>query len=155
MKKKFWKRGGAILTAFVLLFSSMGVYAAEPEETGGEAAVQAEAQDEAAPQESAKSDVQLQADDQYDVNKPVIEEVIFDQNGKEVTWDDTLELRVKAYDSDSGIANVRSTAYFYDETDGYYSGFEFDFSYDEESGYWVGTLDLYDISDTHGSIGEI
>ena len=26
--------------------------------------------------------------------------------------------------------------------DGYYSGFEFDFSYDEESGYWVGTLDL-------------
>ena len=74
MKKKFWKRGGAILTAFVLLFSSMGVYAAEPEETGGEAAVQAEAQgeaavqaeaqDEAAPQESAQSDVQLQADDQ-------------------------------------------------------------------------------------------
>lgn len=43
MKKKFWKRGGAILTAFVLLFSSMGVYAAESEETGGEAAVQAEA----------------------------------------------------------------------------------------------------------------
>ena len=165
MKKKFWKRGGAILTAFVLLFSSMGVYAAESEETGGEAAVQAEAQgeaavqaeaqDEAAPQESAQSDVQLQADDQYDVNKPVIEEVIFDQNGKEMTWDDTLELRVKAYDSDSGIANVRSTAYFYDEADGYYSGFEFDFSYDEESGYWVGTLDLYDISDTDGYIGEI
>ena len=165
MKKKFWKRGGAILTAFVLLFSSMGVYAAEPEETGGEAAVQAEAQgeaavqaeaqDEAAPQESVKSDVQLQADDQYDVNKPVIEEVIFDQNGKEMTWDDTLELRVKAYDSDSGIANVRSTAYFYDEADGYYSGFGFDFSYDEESGYWVGTLDLYEISDTDGYIGEI
>ena len=176
MKKKFWKRGGAILTAFVLLFSSMGVYAAEPEETGGEAAVQTEAQgeaavqaeaqdeaavqaevqDEAAPQESAQSDVQLQADDQYDVNKPVIEEVIFDQNGKEVTWDDTLELRVKAYDSDSEIANVRSTAYFYDEADGGYSGFEFDeFYYDEESGYWVGTLDLYDISDTDGYIGEI
>ena len=155
LKKKFWKRGGAILTAFVLLFSSMGVYAAESEETGGEAAVQAEAQGEAAPQESAQSDVQLQADDQYDVNKPVIEEVIFDQNGKEMTWDDTLELRVKAYDSDSGIANVRSTAYFYDEADGYYSGFGFDFSYDEESGYWVGTLDLYDISDTDGYIGEI
>ena len=57
---------------------------------------------------------------------------------------------MKAYDSDSGIANVRSTAYFYDEADGYYSGFGFDFSYDEESGYWVGSLDLYEISDTDG-----
>ena len=97
MKKKFWEtrrsHSDGFLCCCFRLWESMrqsrkrlAARRQSRRKRRGEAAVQAEAQDEAAPQESVKSDVQLQADDQYDVNKPVIEEVIFDQNGKEMTW---------------------------------------------------------------------
>lgn len=46
------------------------------------------------------------ADGKYDTIQPVIEKIIFDQNGAALTQKDTLKIGVQAYDADSAIASV-------------------------------------------------
>ena len=52
---------------------------------------------------------------QYDTTQPVIEKIIFDQNGTTLTQKDTLKIGVEAYDADSGIENVAVMIQFQDE----------------------------------------
>ena len=84
VKKKWRKKGGAVLTALALAFSSLTAYAAEPD--------------------AGQTEVQTQADGQYDTVKPVIEKVEFPQNGQTLNEGDRVELYVYAYDADSGIS---------------------------------------------------
>lgn len=46
---------------------------------------------------------------QYDTTQPVIEKIIFDQNGATLTQKDTLKIGVEAYDAESGIGTVMAT----------------------------------------------
>lgn len=61
-------------------------------------------------EDKGAADVQTQsvfaADRQYDTTQPVIEKIIFDQNGATLTQKDTLKIGVRAYDADSAIASV-------------------------------------------------
>lgn len=52
---------------------------------------------------------------QYDTTQPVIEKIIFDQNGTTLTQKDTLKIGVEAYDAESGIETVAVMIQFQDE----------------------------------------
>ena len=77
----------------------------------------------------------------YDTTKPVIEQVTLVQNGKTVTTEDQIELRVKAYDAQSGIKSV--TALY--AMEGTYSQTMI-LEYDEGQGLYIGTLDLGNVA---------
>nr|WP_317377455.1 hypothetical protein [uncultured Faecalimonas sp.] len=51
---------------------------------------------------------------QYDTTQPVIEKIIFDQNGTTLTQKDTLKIGVEAYDAESGIETVAVMIQFQD-----------------------------------------
>ena len=73
----------------------------------------------------------------YDTTKPVIEQVTLVQNGKTVTTADQIELRVKAYDAQSGIKTV-TALYRMEGT----SSQTMTLEYDEGQGLYIGTLVL-------------
>ena len=129
MKKKWLKRGGAVLTAFALVFSSLTAYAAEPD-TG-----------------------QTQADGQYDTAKPVIEKVEFPQNGQTLNEGDRVELYVYAYDADSGISAAYAEVAL--GKDDKYTTFVMNQTYDEEKGCYVLWYDLNGVSGLEGYIRSI
>lgn len=82
-----------------------------------------EAEDPDAQQASENQQVQAQdadtADDQsgYDINKPVIEDVEIIQAGQTLTTEDSVEIRVKAYDVESEVASVTVSLGFENETE--------------------------------------
>ncbi len=75
-----------------------------------------------------------------DVNKPVIESVELVQQGETLHEGDTVEVRVKAYDADSGIAEVRISM-----GESYETGYEsvsLDVEYNEAEECYIGTYTL-------------
>ena len=74
----------------------------------------------------------------YDTTKPVIEQVELVRNGETLTTEDQIELRIKAYDAQSGIKTV--TAWYSMEGAG--SSPAMSLEYDEGQGLYIGTLDL-------------
>lgn len=46
--------------------------------------------------------------EQYDITKPVIEKVVFDQQGKTLKKNDVITLKIYAYDADSSITNINA-----------------------------------------------
>ena len=77
----------------------------------------------------------------YDTTKPVIEQVTLVQNGKTVTTEDQIELRVKAYDAQSGIKTVTASY----RMEGTYS-YTMTLEYDDGQGLYIGTLDLGNVA---------
>lgn len=66
------------------------------------------------------------ASEQFDTTAPVVESISIDKQGQNVGDDDTFKIAIKAYDSDSGIQDVRmvlesegnNTTYYYSYADG-------------------------------------
>lgn len=66
------------------------------------------------------------ASEQFDTTAPVVESISIDKQGQNVGEDDTFKIAIKAYDSDSGIQDVRmvlesegnNTTYYYSYADG-------------------------------------
>ena len=66
------------------------------------------------------------ASEQVDTTAPVVESISIDKQGQNVGDDDTFKIAIKAYDSDSGIQDVRmvlesegnNTTYYYSYADG-------------------------------------
>lgn len=64
--------------------------------------------------------------EQFDTTAPVVESISIDKQGQNVGDDDTFKIAIKAYDSDSGIQDVRmvlesegnNTTYYYSYADG-------------------------------------
>ena len=116
-----------------------------------------EAEDPDAQQASENQQVQAQdadtADDQsgYDINKPVIEDVWLPQSGQTLTTEDTLEIRVQAYDADSGIASVRVGLGFGRGNTNAWTDTVY-LELDEEQQNYVGMYPLTDILATDGCI---
>lgn len=64
------------------------------------------------------------SDRQYDTTQPVIEKIIFDQNGTTLMQKDTLKIGVEAYDADSGVESVKVMVFFQDEEASQSYGYE-------------------------------
>lgn len=105
--KNLYKKAGALFLASALVagtVSPFSVYAegeTKKEETTVQTAVQSEAEEgvtEAKKEATSKEG--------YDITKPVIEEVIFEQEGKTLNPGDTVRIAIKAYDADSGIKSI-------------------------------------------------
>ncbi|MCI8505361.1 MAG: hypothetical protein HFI67_04140 [Lachnospiraceae bacterium] len=111
---------------------------AAAEESAETKAAETEQEPEETKNEETEASVQPQAEEKADVNKPVIENVEFPQQGKTLKKGDTVELHVKAYDADSGIQEIRGTIY----TDGGGISESFSFSYNESAKQWEGTVTL-------------
>lgn len=116
-----------------------------------------EVEDPDSQQASENQQVQAQdadtADDQsgYDINKPVIEDVWLPQSGQTLTTEDTLEIRVQAYDADSGIASVRVGLGFGRGNTNAWTDTVY-LELDEEQQNYVGMYPLTDILATDGCI---
>lgn len=113
-----------------------------------------------AQQASENQQVQAQdadtADDQsgYDINKPVLENVWLPQSGQTLTREDTLEIRVQAYDADSGIASVTAgLAFGTGDTNSWSDSVYLEF--DEEQQNYVGLYPLTDILATDGCVSSV
>lgn len=119
-----------------------------------------EAEDPDAQQASENQQVQAQdadtADDEsgYDINKPVIEDVWLPQSGQTLTTEDTLEIRVQAYDADSGIESVSVWLGFGKGEISSWSEYVV-LEYDEEQQNYVGRLPLADITGTDAGITSV
>lgn len=170
MKKKLLKRGGAFLTAVLLGFSSLTLYAAEPSEDQKqeaaleqgrpteEAEVRSEDQQTADQTEQSQSesgtetqDAKNTTDGQYDVTKPVIEKVEFAQNGQTLTQEDTVQFFVYAYDAESGIDHVSASVLLEAEGETGHT-YSMNFTYDEDNDRYVGEYSLANVRATKGSI---
>ncbi len=96
------------------------------------------------------------ADDQsgYDINKPVLENAWLPQSGQTLTREDTLEIRVQAYDADSGIASVTAgLAFGTGDTNSWSDSVYLEF--DEEQQNYVGWYPLTDILATDGCVSSV
>lgn len=117
-----------------------------------------EAEDPDAQQASENQQVQDAdtADGQtgYDINKPVLENVWLPQSGQTLTREDTLEIRVQAYDADSGIASVTAgLAFGTGDTNSWSDSVYLEF--DEEQQNYVGWYPLTDILATDGCVSSV
>lgn len=105
--KNLYKKAGALFLASALVagtVSPFSVYAegeTKKEETTVQTAVQSEAE-EGVTEEKKETATKTG----YDVTKPVIEEVIFEQEGKTLNPGDTVRIAIRAYDADSGIKSI-------------------------------------------------
>ena len=105
--KNLYKKAGALFLASALVagtVSPFSVYAegeTKKEETTVQTAVQSEAE-EGVTEEKKETATKTG----YDVTKPVIEEVIFEQEGKTLKPGDTVRIAIRAYDADSGIKSI-------------------------------------------------
>ncbi len=82
-----------------------------------------------------------------DVNRPVIEKVEFPQNGQTLHAGDTIEIRVDAYDADSGISRIDVLL---QESAGNGYGIEYEWiypEYDEAQDCYIGTYTLGSVGD--------
>lgn len=117
-----------------------------------------EAEDPDAQQASENQQVQAQdadtADDQsgYDINKPVIEDVEIIQTGQTLTTEDSVEIRVKAYDVESEVASVTVSLGFENETETITWTESLDLHYDDAIKCYVG---VYSLSQVIGVTGFI
>ena len=117
----------------------------KPQETAESEAVQGENAQDAGVNELSEPEGEDETSDSEsptspDVTKPVIEDFTLMQQGQTLHEGDTVEVRVDAYDADSGIAAVE----VYME-EGYETGTEgdwFDMEYSEELDCYVGTMTL-------------
>lgn len=90
----------------------------------------------------------------YDINKPVLENVWLPQSGQTLTREDTLEIRVQAYDADSGIASVTAgLAFGTGDTNSWSDSVYLEF--DEEQQNYVGWYPLTDILATDGCVSSV
>ncbi|MBS5520806.1 MAG: hypothetical protein KHX56_00890 [Clostridiales bacterium] len=87
----------------------------------------------------------------YDTEKPVIENVQLVQNGQTLKEGETVELRVKAYDAKSGISSV--TADFYGKDGGF--AHTMSLAYDDASGEYVGTWTLENMASVQIQLREL
>lgn len=92
----------------------------------------------------------------YDITKPVIESVELVQNGQTLKNGDTVELKVKAYDTESEIQSV--TASFYGkQKDSYniYLAHQMTLTCSDNSGVYTGTWTLENMTSSEIYISEI
>lgn len=87
----------------------------------------------------------------YDIEKPVIENVQLVQNGQTLKEGESVELRVKAYDAKSGIRSV--TAEFYGENGDL--AHTMSLSYDDASGEYVGIWTLENMASAQIQLREL
>ena len=81
---------------------------------------------------------------QYDTTKPVIENVVFDQQGKTLKENDTIRMELYAYDADSGIRSVDVTLY----SDANYHEQSMNASFDEQKKCYIFE---YTLTDTYAN----
>ena len=122
-------------------------------DTEGQEAEDPDAQQASENQQAQDADT---ADGQtgYDINKPVLENVWLPQSGQTLTREDTLEIRVQAYDADSGIASVTAgLAFGTGDTNSWSDSVYLEF--DEEQQNYVGWYPLTDILATDGCVSSV
>ncbi len=90
------------------------------------------------PQQSETTQVESYAvsSGNYDVTKPVIEEVILEEQGQTVNVSDTIHIKVKAYDAESEIRQVKIDIGRYDNKDGIAYVSSHEASYNSQTGYY-------------------
>lgn len=92
----------------------------------------------------------------YDVTKPVIESVELVQNGQTLKNGDTVELKVKAYDTESGIKSVTAKFGSFQEDNGYTFGVhQMTLACNDNSGIYTGTWTLENMASSEIFINEI
>lgn len=87
----------------------------------------------------------------YDVTKPVLEELIFEEQGQTVSNDEELHVKVKAYDAETDTENLiikmRFGTKFQNQNSNYLFGETEKFVYNNETGYFEGSYSLADALD--------
>lgn len=105
--KNLYKKAGALFLASALVAGTVSPFSvyAEGETKKEEATVQTAVQSEAEEGVTEKKK-EAASTKSSDVTKPVIEEVIFEQEGKTLNPGDTVRIAIRAYDADSGIKSI-------------------------------------------------
>lgn len=82
----------------------------------------------------------------YDVTKPVLEELIFEEQGQTVSNDAELHVKVKAYDAETDTENLiirmSFVTKFQSQNSSYWFGETGNFVYNNETGYFEGSYSL-------------
>ena len=91
-----------------------------------------------------------------DITKPVVESVEFGQNGQTLHEGDTVSIKVKAYDTESGIRELRVELSY--QTGANESDFDWDYiygTYDEAQGCYVAEKELKNIGTGRVNVTEV
>lgn len=92
------------------------------------------------------------AADNFDITKPVIESFVFTENGQTLTANDTLHFTVSAYDTDSGIQEIKIQIGTNDAGE---SGTNLICTKDENGNFYSGTVTCKVLAGKHFSISSI
>lgn len=104
----------------------------------------------------AKDGENTDASDQtnVDINKPVLEKVEFDQQGKTLKEGDTVTFRIYAYDADTAVERV-SVTLSYKQSDNYWMGETISGEYDETEGCYIASMTLQNIGTGKVEVSQI